>query len=68
MQAAGAQTRVEIEARTTLGAVAAALERTAGRPTLRYELTGTAIVQDGLRLPFSRSGELPVANLRGARR
>lgn len=66
--AAGTATRVEVEARTTLGAVAAALDRLSRQPVVRYEITGTAVVQDGMRLPFARSGELPVANLLGQRR
>ena len=66
--AAGMATRVEIEARTTLGAVAAALDRIARRDTVHYDVTGTAVVQDGLRLPFARSGELPAGDLLGGKR
>ena len=65
---AGTVTRVEVEARTTLGAVAVALDRLARQPVVRYELTGTAVVQDGVRLPFARSGELPAGDLLGPRR
>jgi LEA14-like dessication related protein len=66
--AAGVATRVEIEARTTLGAVAAALDRIARRDTVHYDVKGTAVVQDGLRLPFARSGELPAGDLLGGKR
>ena len=66
--AAGTATRVEVEARTTLAAVAAALDRVARRTTVRYEVKGTAVVQDGLRLPFARSGELPAGDLLGGKR
>jgi LEA14-like dessication related protein len=66
--AGGAATRVDVEARTTPAAVAAVLERIARRPTVRYEVTGTAVVQDGLRLPFGRSGELPAGELLGGKR
>ncbi len=66
--AAGAATRVEVEARTTLGAVALALDRLARRTTVRYDVTGIAVVQDGLRLPFARSGELPAGLLLGGSR
>ena len=66
--AAGTATRIDIEARTTLAAVAMAWERISRRPVVRYEVTGTAVVQDGLRLPFARSGELPVGDLLGRKR
>ncbi len=66
--AGGATSRIDIEARTTLAAVAAALERASRRPTVRYDVTGTAVVQDGMRLPFARSGELPVGDFPGGRR
>ena len=66
--AAGTATRVELEARTTPGAVAAALGRIARQAVVRYDVSGTAIVQDGVRLPFARSGELPAGDLLGPRR
>ena len=66
--AAGTATRIDVEARTTLGAVAAALDRISRRDTVRYDLTGTAIVQDGLRLPFARSAEIPTGDLLGQKR
>jgi LEA14-like dessication related protein len=66
--AAGADTRVEIEARMTLNALAAAFDRLARRTTVRYDVKGTAVVQDGLRLAFSRSGELPAGGILGGAR
>jgi Late embryogenesis abundant protein len=63
--AAGAVTRVLLDARTTPGAVAAALDRIARRPAVRYEVTGAAIVQDGWRLPFARRGELSAGDFPG---
>ena len=61
-------TRVEIEARTDFGAIVAALDRLTRQRSVRYELTGSAVVQDGLRLPFSRRGELPAGDLLGQKR
>jgi len=66
--AAGTATRVEVEAHATLGAVAGALDRVARRTIVRYDVTGTVTVRDGLRLPFARSGELPAADLLGQKR
>jgi hypothetical protein len=63
--AAGAVTHVVLDARTTPGAVAAALDRIARRPAVRYEVTGAAIVQDGWRLPFARRGELSAGDFPG---
>jgi len=66
--AAGADTRIEIEARTGFGAIIAALDRFAHQRSVRYEVTGSAVVQDGWRLPLRRSGELPGADLLAPRR
>ena len=66
--AAGADTRIDVEVRTTLAAVAAALDRLSRRTTVHYDLTGTAVVQDGLTLPFARRGDIPVGDLLGPRR
>jgi hypothetical protein len=61
----GADTPVEIEARTGLASMAGVLDRLTRQRTLRYEVTGAAIVQNGWRLPFSRTGELPVGDVLG---
>lgn len=61
--AAGADTRIEIEARTGYGAIVAALDRFTRQRSVRYEVTGSAVVQDGWQLPLRRSGELPGADL-----
>jgi hypothetical protein len=65
---ANANTRVDIDARTSLPAVVAVLERTAGLPRFRYEMTGAAVLDGGVRLPFRRTGELPAFDLAGGRR
>jgi LEA14-like dessication related protein len=68
LQAAGA-TRVELDLRTEVDKLIGVLDRAPGSGPLAYEITGTAVVQDGLRLPFVRRGELPVAAwMPGARR
>jgi LEA14-like dessication related protein len=62
---AAGDARIEIEARTDFGAIAAAFDRLTRQRNVRYELSGSALVQDGLRLPFSRRGELPAGGLLG---
>lgn len=58
---ASAVTRADLEVTTTLDRVVEALRRgDAGAGTLPYEVTGTATLGDGLRLPFSRRGALPL--------
>jgi LEA14-like dessication related protein len=66
--AAGGTTRVAIEARAALAAFAAVIERFTRQASVRYEVTGSVVVQDGLRLPFARRGELSAADLLGAPR
>jgi hypothetical protein len=61
--AAGGDTRVEIEARTGFAAILGAIDRFTRQRSVRYEVTGSAVVQDGWRLPLRRSGELPGADL-----
>ena len=61
-------TRAQLRAQTgmdaILRAIASAMRRGAtlvapgGRPTLRYSITGSATLNGGYRLPFSRAGEL----------
>ena len=66
--AAGSETRVDIDARTSLSAVVAVLDKAARAPRVRYEVTGSAVVDDGLPLPFRRAGELPALDLAAPRR
>jgi LEA14-like dessication related protein len=65
---ASAVTRVEIEVRASLIAFAAAIARHGRLSSIRYELSGSAIGPDGWRLPFRRTGELPVPDLAGPKR
>jgi LEA14-like dessication related protein len=66
--AASGEARVELDVRTDLFAVAVVTDRVSKERKARYELTGSAVVQDGMRLPFTRRGELPVADLLGFQR
>jgi hypothetical protein len=59
--AASKDSRVAIEARMTLAPVMAALDRFARQPIVRYEVSGSAVVQNGWTLPYRRRGELPGA-------
>jgi LEA14-like dessication related protein len=63
--AATAATKVEIEARTGFVALAAVAERVSRGHRARYEVSGTAVVGDGVALPFTRRGELPLGDLLG---
>jgi hypothetical protein len=64
-----AATGVELEMRTRLDLLAGALQPGDGSGRVPYEVTGTAVLKDGARLPFSRRGEMPVADwLQGRRR
>jgi len=62
---AGAETTVEMEARTDYLSIASAIDRFIRLRTVHYEIAGNATVQDGLRLPFARRGEIPTAGLLG---
>jgi LEA14-like dessication related protein len=67
--APAAATGVELDIRTRLDLIASVLEHAGGAAPVPYEVSGNATLQDGLRLPFARRGELPVAQwLQGARR
>ena len=63
--AAQSPTRVEVEARAAPAALASVLERFSRQRSIRYDVTGSAVVQDGWELPFARSGEFSVASLLG---
>jgi LEA14-like dessication related protein len=65
---AGVDTPVEIEARTDYLAILAAIDRVTRQRTVRYEVNGSATLRDGVQLPFTRRGELPLADLQGFKR
>jgi hypothetical protein len=65
---ASAETRIELDVRADLLAVAAVADRVSKERKARYEVTGSAVVQEGRRLPFAKRGELPVGDLLGFRR
>jgi LEA14-like dessication related protein len=66
---AAATSRVELDLRTGVDKLVGVLDRLPASGPVPYEITGIAVVQDGVRLPFRRRGELPVAEwLPGARR
>ena len=60
---ASKDTRVSIEARTALLPMMTALDRFARQSVVRYEVSGSAVVQNGWTLPYRRRGELPGAAL-----
>ena len=66
--AANADTKLEIEARTDYLAIAAALDRFTRQRSVTYEVNGSATVQDGILLPFTRRGELSTADFSGMKR
>jgi LEA14-like dessication related protein len=60
--AAGGSAVIELETRTKMTAVLQVIALSAGghRPSLQYTLDGEAIVQNGIRLPFGRRGDIPL--------
>jgi LEA14-like dessication related protein len=58
---AATTSRVDLELRTAIDKLVGVLDRLPQTGTVPYEISGTAVVQDGWRLPFSRRGELPAA-------
>ena len=60
--AAGGSKVINVDTHTDMNAVLRLIALTATRRTmaLRYALDGEAIVQNGVHLPFSRRGDLPV--------
>jgi LEA14-like dessication related protein len=59
---AGGSAVIELETRTNMNAVLQVIALSAGgrRQSLQYALDGEAIVQNGIRLPFSRRGDIPL--------
>ena len=60
--AAGGSTRIDIETHTDINAVLKLVTLSAGHrvSSLPYALEGEAIVQNGIRLPFARRGDMPL--------
>ncbi len=60
--AAGGSSVIAVETHTDINAVLRLLSLPAGRgaPPLQYTLEGEAIMQNGIHLPFSRRGDIPV--------
>ena len=60
---------VELELRTRLEHLVRVVERGDGAGRVPYDVTGTAVLRDGTRLPFARRGDVPVGEwLQGRRR
>jgi len=53
---------IELETRTNINAVLQVIALSSSRhlPSLQYALDGEAIVQNGIRLPFARRGDIPL--------
>ncbi|HWZ72520.1 MAG TPA: LEA type 2 family protein [Casimicrobiaceae bacterium] len=60
--AAGGYSVIRLETRTNMKAVlqVIALSASGRLPSLQYALDGEAIVQNGIRLPFARRGDIPL--------
>jgi LEA14-like dessication related protein len=60
--AAGGSAVIELETRTNINAVLQVIALSAGgrMSSLQYALDGEAIVQNGIRLPFARRGDIPL--------
>lgn len=60
--AAGGSTTIDIETHTDINAVLRLIALSANRrvASLQYALEGVAIVQNGIRLPFTRRGDVPL--------
>lgn len=66
--AAHADTGVEIEIQTDFGKMATALQRITYEQSFRYSVRGSALLQTGIPLSISRSGELPASDFLGPKR
>jgi LEA14-like dessication related protein len=60
--AGGGNAVIQLETRTNMNAVLQVIALSAGGrlPSLQYSLDGEAIVQNGIRLPFARRGDIPL--------
>lgn len=61
--APGPGNAVDVDFRTDLAAVMVVAEQLSKRSTVRYELTGSAVMESGLRLSFYHRGEVPIPSL-----
>jgi LEA14-like dessication related protein len=57
---AGGDAKVELSGRVDLAAVATALMSVGSQLPVAYSLSGTIRLKNGMALPFSRKGEIPV--------
>ncbi len=58
---AGGNALIELETRSNINAVLQVIALSAsGRMSLQYALDGEAVVQNGVRLPFARRGDIPL--------
>jgi LEA14-like dessication related protein len=59
---AGGNALIELETRTNINAVLQVIALSAGgrMTSLQYALDGEAVVQNGIRLPFARRGDIPL--------
>ena len=59
---AGGSAVIELETRTNINAVLQVIALSAGgrMSSLQYALDGEAVVQNGIRLPFARRGDIPL--------
>ncbi len=59
---AGGSALIELETRTNINAVLQVIALSAGgrMSSLQYALDGEAVVQNGIRLPFARRGDIPL--------
>jgi LEA14-like dessication related protein len=60
--AAGSSALIDIETHTNINAALKLIALSANRrtPSLQYAIEGEAIVQNGIRLPFARRGDIPL--------
>jgi LEA14-like dessication related protein len=57
----GETVRIDVDVTTGLRQLAGVLDRRIDAAAVPWEVAGSAVVQDGVVLPFSRRGQLPVA-------
>ena len=65
--AGNGDTRVEVEARTTVDMLSRLIDMAVRKGRLAYEINGFAIVQDGRRITYQKQGELKPEDLLGRR-
>jgi len=60
---ASGRTMLDVEARPDIAALRQVVERLLRTLRAGYEVAGSAVIQDGMRLDFRRRGDLPIADL-----